>query len=124
MINFFSFFFLFFFSVGEISSTAGSFSAKQAFHCCHARRARALVSATTPEGKARLHTSGEGGRPGRLRLQYKVIKSGKEGALSSGRHAVRLPLQRHRPSTVRSSTRSHKRGQPSTFAPNQVIKVD
>ena len=84
----------------------------------------ALVSATTPEGKAWLaaNLEKEGVQATASGLQYKVIKSGKEGAPSP---LVGTPCACHYRGTLidgQEFDSSYKRGQPSTFAPNQVIK--
>jgi hypothetical protein len=81
-----------------------------------------LASATTPEGKAWLAANLEkdGVSATDSGLQYKVIKSGETGAPSP---LAGTPCACHYRGTLidgQEFDSSYKRGQPSTFAPNQV----
>ena len=81
-----------------------------------------LASATTPEGKAWLAANLEkdGVSATDSGLQYKVIKSGESGAPSP---LAGTPCACHYRGTLidgQEFDSSYKRGQPSTFAPNQV----
>lgn len=81
-------------------------------------------SATTPEGKAWLASNleKEGVKATDSGLQYKIIKSGEDGAPSP---LAGTPCACHYRGTLidgQEFDSSYKRGQPSTFAPNQVIK--
>ena len=81
-------------------------------------------AATTPEGRAFLeaHKLKEGVVETSSGLQYRVLKEGPEGTPSP---AVNTPCSCHyRGTTIdgKEFDSSYSRGQPTTFAPNQVIK--
>jgi FKBP-type peptidyl-prolyl cis-trans isomerase FklB len=81
-------------------------------------------AATTPEGRAFLESNKlkEGVVETSSGLQYRVLKEGPEGTPSP---AVSTPCSCHyRGTTIdgKEFDSSYSRGQPTTFAPNQVIK--
>ena len=81
-------------------------------------------AATTPEGRAFLEANKlkEGVVETSSGLQYRVLKEGPEGTPSP---AVSTPCSCHyRGTTIdgKEFDSSYSRGQPTTFAPNQVIK--
>ncbi|CAM9830340.1 unnamed protein product [Pylaiella littoralis] len=83
-----------------------------------------VLAATTPEGKAFL--AANKGKEGVIEtasgLQYKVLKSGEPGGKTP---LVGTKCLCHYKGTTISGEEfdsSHKRGKPSAFAPNQVIK--
>jgi len=81
-------------------------------------------AATTPEGRAFLESNKlkEGVVETSSGLQYRVLKEGPEGTPSP---AVNTPCSCHyRGTTIdgKEFDSSYSRGQPTTFAPNQVIK--
>jgi FKBP-type peptidyl-prolyl cis-trans isomerase FklB len=81
-------------------------------------------AATTPEGRAFLEANKlkEGVVETSSGLQYRVLKEGPEGTPSP---AVNTPCSCHyRGTTIdgKEFDSSYSRGQPTTFAPNQVIK--
>eukprot|EP00299_Pterocystis_sp_00344_P011830 c5584_g1_i1.p1 GENE.c5584_g1_i1~~c5584_g1_i1.p1 ORF type:complete len:155 (-),score=43.37 c5584_g1_i1:52-516(-) len=82
------------------------------------------LAGTTPEGRAWLAKNKENEGVVELPsgLQYKVLKSGPAGGKSP---KVNSPCLCHYRGTLIDGTEfdsSYKRGQPTTFAPNQVIK--
>merc|ERR1719345_277422 len=82
------------------------------------------ATATNDAGKAFLKANGakEGVVETSSGLQYKIIKDGKAGSKSP---LVATPCECHYAGTLIDGTEfdsSYKRGRPSTFAPNQVIK--
>lgn len=86
--------------------------------------AGAACAATTPEGRAFLESNKlkEGVVETSSGLQYRVLKEGPEGTPSP---AVSTPCSCHyRGTTIdgKEFDSSYSRGQPTTFAPNQVIK--
>ena len=81
-------------------------------------------AATTPEGRAFLESNKlkEGVVETSSGLQYRLLKEGPEGTPSP---AVSTPCSCHyRGTTIdgKEFDSSYSRGQPTTFAPNQVIK--
>jgi FKBP-type peptidyl-prolyl cis-trans isomerase FklB len=81
-------------------------------------------AATTPEGRAFLEANKlkEGVVETSSGLQYRVLKEGPEGTPSP---AVNTPCScPYRGTTIdgKEFDSSYSRGQPTTFAPNQVIK--
>ncbi|CAM9182857.1 unnamed protein product [Choristocarpus tenellus] len=83
-----------------------------------------ILAATTPAGMAYLEANRakEGVVELPSGLQYRVIKSGPEGGKSP---AVSTPCECHYKGSTIEGTEfdsSFKRGKPTTFAPNQVIK--
>ena len=86
--------------------------------------AGAAVAGTTPEGLEYLNANKlkEGVVETSSGLQYRVLKEGPEGTPSP---AVNTPCSCHyRGTTIdgKEFDSSYSRGQPTTFAPNQVIK--
>lgn len=83
-----------------------------------------VATATTPEGKKWLAENALNADVITLPsgLQYKILQSGPSGGLSP---VVNSPCECHYRGYLIDGTEfdsSYKRNQPSTFAPNQVIK--